>query len=177
LKNRISITGPESTAKTWLSIELAKYYNSCFVEEFSREYLEGKSSYNKEDVLNIARGQLLKENEAAKSCSSLLFCDTDVLVNKIWSIFVFNECDRWMEENFHNHEYGLYLLCYPDIDWAPDPLRENPVDRDVLFEMYENELLKAGFNYKIVRGFDNNRLQNAVNFVDEYLLTNNIENV
>lgn len=168
--NRISITGPESTAKSWLSKELARHYNSRFVEEYSREYLMGKSNYDQKDILNIAQKQLLNEEEVAKSCKSVLFCDTDLLVNKIWSQYVYDECDEWIENEFVNHEYGLYLLCFPDIKWAYDPLRENKDNRNVLFEMYEAELKVAGFNYKIIKGLGNNRLQNAVKFVDDYLL-------
>ncbi len=169
LQNRISICGPESTAKTWLSSELAKYYKTCFVEEYSREYLKGKESYKKEDILRIAKTQLEKEEEIAKYCKSVLFCDTDLLVNKIWSRYVFGETDKWIDDEFIKHEYGLYLLCFPDIEWEYDPLRENPDNRDLLFEMYEAELKIAGFNYKIVRGKGNKRLQNAVKFVDDYL--------
>lgn len=177
MKNRISITGPESTAKTWLTGELAKHYNSSFVEEYSREYLEEKNGYKQIDILNIAQQQLANEEMLAKKSDSLLFCDTDLLVNKIWSIYVFKNCHKWIADNFKNHEYGLYLLCFPDIDWTPDPLRENRVNRDLLFDMYESELKNAGFNYKVVKGFNNNRLQNAVNFVDDYLLSNQIPNI
>ncbi len=169
MQNRISICGPESTGKSWLSSELAKYYKTCFVEEYSRDYLKGKASYNKEDILKIAKIQLEKEDEIAKKCKSVLFCDTDLLVNKIWSQYVYGETDKWIEDKFINHEYGLYLLCFPDIDWEYDPLRENPYDRDLLFDMYETELKNARFNYKIVRGKGNKRLQNAVKFVDDYL--------
>jgi len=169
LLNRISICGPESTGKSWLSSKLAGYYKTCFVEEYSREYLDGKESYNKDDILKIAQRQLKEEEETAKTCNSVLFCDTDLLVNKIWSQYVFGEADKWIEDNFIKHEYGLYLLCYPDIEWKYDPLRENPENRDLLFKMYEDELRTAGFNYKIVRGGGNKRMQNAVKFVDEYL--------
>lgn len=176
MHNRISITGPESTAKSWLTKELAKHYNSCFVEEYSREYLVKKSTYNKEDILQIAKKQLINEEDIASRCNSVIFCDTDLLVNKIWSAYVFNECDTWIENEFLKHEYGLYLLCFPDIDWEYDPLRENPKNRLDLFEMYETELIKAGFNYKIIKGLGNNRLYNAVRFVDEYLLNKKSDN-
>lgn len=177
MHNRISITGPESTAKSWLSKELAKHYNSCFVEEYSREYLDGKRKYDRNDILKITKKQLLNEEEQAGMCNSVLFCDTDILVNKIWSNYVFNECDNWIENEFVQHEYGLYLLCFPDIKWEFDPLRENRDNRNILFEIYENELKNAGFNYKIIKGIGNKRLQNAVKFVDDYLLSKQIVNV
>lgn len=169
LLNRISICGPESSGKSWLSSKLADHYDTCLVEEYSRKYLVGKGSYNKDDILKIAKGQLKEEEEIAKSCNSVLFCDTDLLVNKIWSQYVFGEADKWIEDNFIKHEYGLYLLCSPDIEWENDPLRENPDNRDLLFGLYEVELKVAKFNYKIVSGQGNKRMQNAVKFVDEFL--------
>ena len=168
-KNRISITGPESTGKSWLSQQLALHYKTHFVEEYSREYLKRETSYNKVDIVKIAKGQLERENKTAESDSSILFCDTDLLVNKIWNKHVFGQCDKWIETKFLEHEYGLYLLCYPDIEWEFDPLRENPNNRLLLFEMYETELKKTRFNYKIIKGQGNERLKNAVSFVDDYL--------
>lgn len=171
-KNRISITGPESSGKSVLSINLAKQYNTNFVKEVSRSYLEGKSNYSYSDIVNIAKLQLNSEEKNAIENTGLLFCDTDILVNKIWIKYVYNKIDKWIEDNFLQHEYGLYLLCYPDLEWQYDPLRENPNNREELFLLYESELKKAGFNYKIVRGQGKKRLQNAVNIVDDYLNQN-----
>lgn len=168
-KNRISITGPESCGKSILSIELAKHYNTNYVKEVSRIYLEGKSNYTFSDIINIAKLQLNSEKEKAIKNNGLLFCDTDILVNKIWINYVYNIFDEWIEDRFLQHEYGLYLLCFPDLKWQYDPLRENPNNREELFLLYESELQQAGFNYKIISGQGKKRLQNAVNIIDDYL--------
>ncbi|PLX04753.1 MAG: ATPase [Marinilabiliales bacterium] len=168
-KNRISITGPESCGKSVLSVELAKHYDTKFVKEVSRSYLEGKANYSYSDIINIAKLQLKSEEANAKENNGLLFCDTDILVNKIWINYVYNKIDKWIEDNFLQHEYGLYLLCYPDLEWQYDPLRENPNNREELFVLYESELKSAGFNYKIVKGQGEKRLQNAFNIIDGYL--------
>ena len=39
---RVVLFGPESTGKTTLSTALAKYYNTAFVPEYAREYLQKK---------------------------------------------------------------------------------------------------------------------------------------
>jgi nicotinamide riboside kinase len=47
----------------------------------------------------------------------------------------------------------LYLLCSPEgIEWEADPLRENPHDRERLFEVYEKQLILCEKSYKILRG-------------------------
>lgn len=167
---RISITGPESSGKTWLSKRLADYYKAHFVEEYSREYLAVHGAdYVMEDVVNIAKGQLESENRVAEKCENVLFCDTDMLVTKIWCEVVYGSCPEWIENKFNDHVYDLYLLCYPDIPWEDDPLRENPNDRDVLFELYQSALIKKGLPFKVVKGLGDERLKNAVTFVNEIL--------
>ena len=138
---RIAITGPESTGKSELSIKLADHFSTIFVSEYSREYLRNRgANYTIEDVLNIAKGQLNAEERVAYKANKLLFCDTDMLVAKIWCNEVFNECPEWIENKVIEHKYDLYLLCYPDLEWESDPLRENPNNREYLYEQYLKEL-------------------------------------
>ena len=61
--HRIAIVGPESTGKSILSEQLAKHYNSLFVAEYAREYIEQlQRDYTIEDIETIARMQLKNEN-------------------------------------------------------------------------------------------------------------------
>ncbi len=167
---RISITGPESTGKSVLAKRLAEHYNTSYVPEYARMYLKDiGTNYTMDDVLQIAKGQLFSEWQFVPLAKKVLFCDTDFLVTKIWCEVKFNACPAWIEQQFREHRYDLYLLCYPDLAWQPDPLRENPDDRDYLFRLYEQELNKHGFRYAVVKGVGDQRLKNAVKFVDEIL--------
>ena len=71
---KIAITGPESSGKTTLAKELAKYFkNSFLVNEFSREYLEKLTrKYIFADLLNIAKGQRKNEIQAIKNNYELI---------------------------------------------------------------------------------------------------------
>jgi NadR type nicotinamide-nucleotide adenylyltransferase len=172
---RIAVTGPECTGKSWLAANLAAQYNTVFVPEYSVQYLAEKGAeYSLEDLEQIAKGQLRAEEKMAQRATDVLFTDTDLLVNKIWSKVVFGKVPDWVEQNLISHKYDLYLLCFPDIDWKEGPFRENPRDRPALFEMYEQELLKLGFPFKIVRGKGNQRFENAVTFVQEVLSSDQI---
>ena len=81
----------------------------------------------------------------------------------------FGFCPEWIERQFRTHRYDLYLLCYPDIPWEPDPLRENPDNREELFELYLKTLKDYKLPSQVVKGLGNVRFENARTFVDEIL--------
>ncbi len=165
---RVSITGPESTGKSKLAAWLAEVYQTTWVPEYARAYLEKNGPrYALEDVVAIARGQLERENRAARKAKKVLFCDTDPLVTKIWCEVVFGVCPGWIEKQFTTHRYDLYLLCYPDLRWEPDPLRENPDNRMELFALYRKVLEENGMPYRVVKGWGPERFENARTFVEE----------
>jgi len=166
---RISITGPESTGKSWLAELLAEHYKTKWVPEYARKYLEEiNRPYTYDDILVIAQKQFEEENSAS-TYNELIFCDTDFCVTTIWSNVKYGECHDWITGMLEQNNYGLYLLCDIDLPWQYDPLREHPEMRSELFGMYHDLLKRNQFNFRIVRGTGKERLQNAVNFVEEYL--------
>ena len=165
---RIAITGPESTGKSNLAKSLALYFNARMVPEFAREFLNLLDrDYIKEDLLTIAKGQFEREEKIARQTNEFLFVDTDFLVMKIWSLHKYGKCDPWILDKFKNHQYDLYLLCDIDIPWQPDPQREHPDKRQYLFDWYLNELSKTSLNFEIVTGLGDERIENAIRFIDK----------
>ncbi|MFA5417613.1 MAG: ATP-binding protein [Bacteroidales bacterium] len=163
---RIAITGPESSGKTELAEYLARYFDDQWVPEFSRQYLnEIGLDYQLSDVEAISRAQYQNEKNAENDARKFLFCDSDFTVTKIWCEVVFGNCPQWIENKFKQNLYDLYLLCFPDIPWQPDPLRQNPNDRRDLFWLYKKALEKIGANFRVVDGLGELRNQKAVSFV------------
>jgi NadR type nicotinamide-nucleotide adenylyltransferase len=173
---RISVTGPESTGKSWLARRLAEYYSTEWVPEFARQYLEDiKRPYTYDDILFIAEKQYESENSALRR-TDLLFCDTDFCVTSIWCNVKYGKCHDWISAKLSQNNYSLYLLCDVDLPWQYDPLREHPEIRNELFTMYTNLLIEHQFNYRIVNGSGEKRLENAVHFVDEFLRSVEMQN-
>jgi NadR type nicotinamide-nucleotide adenylyltransferase len=166
---RISITGPESTGKSWLAEHLAEHYKTKWVPEYARKFLEEiNRPYSYDDILLIAQKQFEQENSASEN-NALVFCDTDFCVTSIWCKVKYDKCHEWITEKLEQNHYGLYLLCDVDLPWQYDPLREHPEMRSELFAMYHDLLNNQRFNYLVVNGTGEERLQNAIAFVDEYL--------
>lgn len=167
---RISITGPESTGKSVLAKELAEYYGTVWVPEYSREYLKKLDrEYDFDDIARIARGQMKNEETLSARAEKIIFCDTDLLVCKVWSEFRYGRCDPWLEQQVGIHIYDLYLLCNIDIPWTYDPLRENRDQRQELFEIYRRELEKMNVNFAIVSGMGRQRLLDAISAIGKRL--------
>lgn len=166
---RISVTGPESTGKSWLAQRLAEHYHTKWVPEYAREFLENIGRpYTYDDILLIAGKQFDLENLAAQG-TNILFCDTDFCVTNIWCTVKYRKCHDWIRQKTAENLYDLHLLCDIDLPWQYDPLREHPEMRLELFEMYRKLLAGNNCNYRIVSGHDDERLKNAIHFVDEYL--------
>ena len=166
---RIAITGPESTGKSMLAEQLAAHYHTVWVPEYAREYLEllGKA-YEEKDILLIARGQLSGEVSKLHLAENFLFCDTELLVTKIWSEVKYGRCHPWIPENIVKHHYDLYLLCDIDLPWEYDPLREHPDQRQYLFDLYYNELKIRNYPFDVVRGTGPDRLKNALKIIEDF---------
>jgi NadR type nicotinamide-nucleotide adenylyltransferase len=161
---RFAVTGPESSGKTTLAIALAEQYAGTFIPEFARAYLEQKNGiYAREDLDRIAEKQMALWEEI--SAEKLLFCDTEMLVLKIWSEFKYGTCSTFILEAFRNQQFEHYFLCRPDIDWEEDPLRENPEDREELFERYLSQLKKQQIPFTIVEGTLENRINMCADII------------
>ncbi len=147
----ICITGPESTGKSTLSAHLARKYKTTYVEEYARTYLKNNTKYKYDDLLAIALGQhqLLT---CAKEANRLIISDTDLLTIIIWSKVVFGKVDIEIHRLWREHLPQKYLLCKPDIPWEYDPLRENPNDRERLFEIYLKFVLDSGVDFDVITG-------------------------
>ena len=153
---KIIVTGPESSGKTTLCKALSKHFNLPFSKEYAREYLDALNrDYNQDDLLKIAKEQLQSEN-------GIQLLDTDLITLKIWSKYKYGSCDKWILNQVEKQksEKRFYLLCKPDIPWEVDPQRENPNDREELFEIYKKEIASLGHDYFVVEG--ENRTENCI---------------
>ena len=169
---RIVFTGPESSGKTTLTQHLAAHYGAPWVPEYARVYLEKQlTGYTEADLTKIAEGQLYRENRISAGSPPLLLCDTDLLTIKIWSEYKYQRTAPWILEQIRERHYDYYFLCRPDVPWEADPLRENPHDREALYDRYRDELDALGKTYVEIGGSLTERMQKAIPLIDRWLRT------
>ena len=172
---KIVLFGPESTGKTTLSEQLARYYNTVWVPEYAREYLQDKWNNERktcepQDLLPIAEGQMRLENMLTKKATDILICDTDLLETKVYSeAYYVGDCDPLLEKYALKNTYDLYLLTYIDIPWEADDLRDKPNEREEMFLYFQKTLEKYERKFIILKGSKTERLKTAVEHIDNLL--------
>ncbi|MFT4601969.1 MAG: nicotinamide riboside kinase [Arenicella sp.] len=150
---KIAITGPECSGKSTLAMFLGKKLGVNWIPEYARSYIDLLNRpYNQEDLDIIARKQQMMIDGAKKSSIKYLIVDTEMLVLKIWSQEKFGEVSLDIESFYGEQDFDLIVLCKPDIPFEEDKQRENPADRDRLFEIYLADLENSGRKYITVSG-------------------------
>lgn len=172
---KVVLFGPESTGKTTLSRQLARHYSSVWVPEYARDYLQDKWNNERKtcepkDLLPIAIGQMQLENHLAQKTDTVLICDTDLLETKVYSeAYYSGTCDPILERYAVNNSYDVYFLTYIDTPWEADDLRDKPNERERMFKAFESALIKHNKEYVLLKGDKKERLETAINYIDDLL--------
>ena len=146
---KIAFTGPESSGKTTMAELIAKAYSTSFIPEYAREFLKDKTTYTLADLDVIAKQQV----ELCKaSKNTLVISDTELAVMLIWSQEKFKEVSPIIQSYWESQDFDHLFLCAPDIPWEADKLRENPLDRERLFQLYEVVLENSKKPFTILKG-------------------------
>jgi nicotinamide riboside kinase len=169
---KIAIFGPESTGKTTLAKQLAEYYKTVWVPEFARDYLQekldnGRGICDVNDMLPIAYGQTKLENEKGLIANKYLFCDTTLLVTKVFSDLYYGSCDPLLDKAARAHQYDLFFLTDIDVPWEDDGLRDSPNERENIFGVFKQSLIDNEKPFITISGDKDSRLKKAVAIIED----------
>jgi len=170
---KIVFFGPESTGKTTLAGKLANHFNTEWVPEYMREYLQEKwdnkgEKISWEDLIPIAKGQIASENEKAQKAKNVLFCDTDLRELQVYSEYYNNgNCPSEIRKAVEDNRYDMYFLTFVDTPWVADDLRDLPDDRLGIFRIFEDELKSKGLPYQVLHGSIAERMKSAIELIEK----------
>ncbi len=160
---RYVITGPECSGKTTLAESLGTLFQAPVIEETARRWLSTHpGQYTLNDVLYMADLHFQEMVSGNFSAAGVQISDTGMLEFIIWLKDKFDHTEPDIVRQFVELPVQYYLLCEPEMEWVPDPLREDPERRTELFEMYRQFLVDAEKPFIIVSGTQEQRLRTAM---------------
>lgn len=175
---KVLLIGGESSGKSTLTVNLANYFNTVYLEEVGRDLseLSGTDVYMMaEDFTRILLEHKAKEMRLVEQSNKVLFEDTDCLITRFFMEFLKSE---GMEKNEKLAEaiaalnsYDLILYLEPDVDWVQDGDRSEVIasDRYKYGEIIKELYASHGFEFKTISGDYNERFDKAVEYVKELL--------
>ena len=169
----VAVLGAESTGKTTLCRDLAARFDSQWVSEYMRTYLQAKWDNEQmtctwEDLLPIAQGQIKRENDLAKQVAQTLdknryfFCDTSLFELMTYSHWYYGDCPAALEQAALAHHYDLIVLTEVDIPWVADDLRDSPHQRDEISAYFANQLDRHQKPFVRIGGDRQKRVQQVI---------------
>lgn len=175
---KVLLIGGESTGKSTLTINLANYYNTNYLEEVGRDISERSGTdmlMLPEDFTDILLIHKVREREALLHSNKVLFEDTDCLITKFYIQFLEGK-DKAVNEKLADaisqlNNYDLILFLEPDVRFVQDGDRSPVIASDR--EHYSNkikELYKEReYNIEIISGDYQERFSQSVRLIDKLL--------
>lgn len=165
---RVAILGAESSGKSTLAHALAAQYNTVWVPEYLREFVDIHARVPEEsDQYEIARTQLAREDAAAAKASRFLFCDTTPLMTGLYSRWYWGRVDAQLALLERRHDYAFTLVTAPDSPWEADGLqRESEAVRQTIHEQVVQLLQERDIPYLLVSGSLQQRVLQAGRLVN-----------
>ncbi|MBE0442950.1 MAG: AAA family ATPase [Psychrobacter sp.] len=172
----IAVLGAESTGKTTLCRDLATHFDSLWVPEYMRTYLQDKWDKKQltctwDDLLPIAQGQIALENKLAIQAAETsqgdhyLFCDTSLFELMAYANWYYDDCPTELTHAALIHHYDLILLTDVDTPWVADDLRDSPHQRDEISAYFANQLTHHKKPFHRIGGNREQRVQQVANWL------------
>lgn len=180
---KVLLIGGESTGKSTLTINLANYYNTNYLEEVGRDISERSGTdllMIPEDFTDILLQHKTREIEALKYSNRILFEDTDCLITLFYLNFLEGkdkEKNRILAKAIAQlNSYDLILFLEPDVPFVQDGGRSEVIasDREKYSNMIKRLYTEHGFHFEILTGSYQERFEKAVQLIDQLLKRNNV---
>lgn len=174
---KIAIVGTESTGKTVLSEQLAKYYSTSWCPELGREIVSTSSKTTLEDIKTIAYEHAKHILRYTRQANKILIVDTDLTITKSYSKFIFNEVpsfEPWIEKA---NEFDLYIYLESTAPYVDDGTRFSEETRNILakhhIQMFKDqgiEITPFGFDRTLpLEAAYEKRFLQIISFINKFI--------
>ncbi|MEO5980215.1 MAG: AAA family ATPase [Chryseolinea sp.] len=167
--SKICIYGAESTGKSTIVEFLAEKYQTEFVPEVAREFITS-NDFTVEDIIRIGIAHNQRITDKAKVANRLLFCDTDVITTQIYCRHYLGTIPQILYELERQTTYSKYFLMDIDVEWVADGLRDLSDSRQIMMNIFKEELDKRGIVYQIIRGPYRERERQICEVIDQMIM-------
>jgi NadR type nicotinamide-nucleotide adenylyltransferase len=164
---RVAILGGESTGKSTLAAALAAHYNTLWVPEYLREFVDThQRTPAAHEQFGIASTQVAREAALLPQAKRFLFCDTTPRMTAMYSRHYFGAIDAALEALMQSHSYDFTLVTAPTNPWSGDGLmRDGDEVRQAVHRLVIDHLQSAGIPFLLLDGDVPQRVRQAVQYL------------
>lgn len=157
LITKVVFVGAMSTGKTTICDALARKYDTIWMPEYGREYWE-KHHVNRrvtaEQMVEIGRGHIERENELVYDANRYLFVDTNAITTYMFGMdyqgYVLPELEMMALKA--QSRYDVYFLCCDDIPYDDTWDRSGDQKRHIFQKQIIADLKERKLPYIELRG-------------------------
>ncbi len=144
---RVVFLGGESSGKTTLARAMAERGQTVWVPEYGRErWVAQDGRLGLDDLIDIARVQIEREQALHRRAVRHLFCDTSALTTLGYAGWMFDAAPPQLVA-MAERPYDLAVLCAPDFEFVQDGTRRDDGFRLRQHAWYEAQLDRLGMRW------------------------------
>ena len=168
---KVVILGTESTGKTTLTEQLAKYFNCSSVKESGRDLIADSNLFDFNDLHLVVNEHAKRIDSVVSEQSPLVIIDTDIHITKSYAKFIFNRKLEVESKIYNSNKANLYLYLNNDVEFVQDGTRLNEEDRNLLDISHRQILIDYNINIVEISGDWKCRFDKAVRVIKNLIET------